>query len=191
MIFFLQWIAKFNVRFEFNYLTGWNLELIADVRNDRRSIDCKRKARINLKTFVIWGNLNLQVDGAAWRDNKIVQNIQESNSPSLIKNFTITYGIGSAVRDKQIVDIPLYSNSTRNALICTLQVCTASSTETVILAGVALIVPDWDWNVVRNGCMDVSFFVVMNNIICSWNIFLFSHLLLMERKWNVRGTEIR
>lgn len=86
--------------------------------------------------------MNFQVDGAAWRDNKIVQNMPESNSPSLIKNFTITYGVGAAVRDKQIVDIPLYSNSTRASLICTLQVLTASSTESVTLAGVALVVPD-------------------------------------------------
>lgn len=84
----------------------------------------------------------IQVDGAAWKDNKIVLNLPEFGSPSIIKNLTITYTTKSIHNDKHIVELPLYSNSMRSTFICSLKVTAGASYDSVILSGAALVVAD-------------------------------------------------
>lgn len=84
----------------------------------------------------------MQVDGAAWKDNKIVLNLAEFGSPSIIKNLTITYTTKSIPNDKHNVELPLYSNSMRSTLICSLKVAAGASYDSVILSGAALVVAD-------------------------------------------------
>lgn len=84
----------------------------------------------------------LQVDGAAWKDNKIVLNLAEFGSPSVIKNIIITYATQTNNKEKNVIELPLYSNSNRNIYICSLKIPTSSSNEMVILSGAALIVAD-------------------------------------------------
>ena len=65
------------------------------------------------------------------------------NLPEFQINFNIqTDNADAAATDKDIIELPLYSNSSREHLICTLKLYTAAGKETIILSGVALIVPD-------------------------------------------------
>lgn len=86
------------------------------------------------------------MDGAAWKDNKVVLNLSESNTPAIIQNITFTYATQRDTDDnkneKNIVQLPLYSNSIRTSYICTIQVVSAASAKAVILAGAALVVAD-------------------------------------------------
>lgn len=84
----------------------------------------------------------MKVDGAAWKDNKIVLNLPEFGSPSIIKNLMMTYTTKSIHNDKNIVELPLYSNSARNSFICSLKVTAGAPYDSVILSGAALIVAD-------------------------------------------------
>lgn len=54
----------------------------------------------------------------------------------------------AAAIDKDMIALPLYSNSSREHLICTLKLSTNIEKEAIILSGVALVVPDVDikWN---------------------------------------------
>lgn len=84
----------------------------------------------------------MKVDGAAWKDNKIVLNLPGFGSPSIIKNLIITYTMKSNHSDKQSVELPLYSNSTRNTFICSLNVTAGAPYNSIILSGAALVVAD-------------------------------------------------
>lgn len=83
-----------------------------------------------------------QVDGAVWKDNKIVLNLAEFGSPSLIKNVSLTYATKFIHTEKNIVELPLYSNSTRSSFICSLKLPAGAPTDSVSLSGAALIVAD-------------------------------------------------
>lgn len=83
-----------------------------------------------------------QVDGAHWKDNKIVLNLPEFGSPSIIKNLIITYTDKCISSDKNLVELPLYSNSTRSTYICSLKVAAGAPYDSVILSGAALVVAD-------------------------------------------------
>lgn len=54
-------------------------------------------------------------------------------TPGIISNDDI---------DKHIIEIPLYANTSRDHFICTLKLPIIDERESIILAGVALIVPD-------------------------------------------------
>lgn len=54
----------------------------------------------------------------------------------------MTYTTKSIHNDKNIVELPLYSNSARNAFICSLKVAAGAPYDSVILSGAALIVAD-------------------------------------------------
>lgn len=58
----------------------------------------------------------------------------------------------AAAIDKNMIELPLYSNSSREHLICTLKLSTTIEKEAIILSGVALVVPDVDikWNKKNN-----------------------------------------
>lgn len=83
-----------------------------------------------------------QVDGAVWKDNKIVLNLVEFGSPSIIKSATITYASKFIHTEKNVVELPLYSNSTRSTFICSLKIPAGASSDSVALSGAALIVAD-------------------------------------------------
>lgn len=97
---------------------------------------------IQLNDLIAFEYFHTQVDGATWKDNKIVLNLPEFGSPSQIKNITITYAKKGMQIGKNVVDLPLYSNSTRSAEICSLSVSTFASSEAIVLSGAALIVAD-------------------------------------------------
>lgn len=83
-----------------------------------------------------------QVDGAVWKDNKIVLNLAEFGTPSLVKNVTLTYATKFIHTERNIVDLPLYSNSTRSTFVCSLKVPAGAPLDSVSLSGAALIVAD-------------------------------------------------
>lgn len=68
-----------------------------------------------------------------------------SQSPqydNIIPAFEINFNVESEVLEKDIIELPLYSNSSRENLICTLKMRTDVMEEAITLAGVALIVPE-------------------------------------------------
>lgn len=86
------------------------------------------------------------MDGAAWKDNKIVLNLPESNTPSIIQNITFAYATQRDSDDnkneKNIVELPLYSNSSRTSFICSIRVVSAASAKAVTLSGAAIVVAE-------------------------------------------------
>lgn len=71
--------------------------------------------------------------------------------PIRLSAFQIRYDIersdsaaDAATVDNDMIGLPLYSNSSREHLICTLKLSTTIEKEVIILSGVALIVPDVD-----------------------------------------------
>lgn len=82
------------------------------------------------------------MDGAVWKDNKIVLNLVEFGSPSIIKSATITYASKFLHTEKNIVELPLYSNLTRSTIICSIKVPAGASSDSVSLSGAALFVAD-------------------------------------------------
>lgn len=54
----------------------------------------------------------------------------------------MTYTTKSIHNSKNIVELPLYSNSTRNAFICSLKVVAGAPYDSVLLSGAALFVAD-------------------------------------------------
>lgn len=67
------------------------------------------------------------------------QSPQKSN---IIPDFQINFNINTESLEKDVVELPLYSNSSREHLICTLNMRTDVVKEAIILAGIALIVPE-------------------------------------------------
>lgn len=86
----------------------------------------------------------LQIDGAAWRDNRIVLEFSDlaATGPAVAKNVALTFNIRSTLSEKHSIDIPLYSNSSRSLLISTVQVTCTSPREDIVLAGVAFYSSD-------------------------------------------------
>lgn len=89
-------------------------------------------------------NLFLQIDGASFRNNKVVMfdQITPSHQSNIMPDFRINFNVESDVHEKNVIELPLYSNSSREHLICTLKVRTDIPKDTIVLAGVALIVPE-------------------------------------------------
>lgn len=91
-----------------------------------------------------------QIDGAAIRDNKLIllDNLAlklNAAQPIRLPAFQIRFDVeesDSTSNDKDIIELPLYSNSTREHLICTLKLSTTIDKEAIILSGAALVVPD-------------------------------------------------
>lgn len=73
-----------------------------------------------------------------------------SAAVSMLPEFQIHFDLqpddalaGSGNRyDKDTIELPLYANVTREHLICMIKVNTTVDVQTVVLAGVALIVPE-------------------------------------------------
>lgn len=68
------------------------------------------------------------------------------STASTIENIQINYAPRTVnladENKKKIVELPLYSNSSRATFICSLQIVANASTDAVILSGAALIVAD-------------------------------------------------
>lgn len=83
-----------------------------------------------------------QIDGALLRNNKVVVFDQNTSSQSNVPDFHINFNVDTELHEKDVVELPLYSNSSREHLICTLKMRTDLTKEVITLAGVALIVPE-------------------------------------------------
>lgn len=70
------------------------------------------------------------------------QQQQQHINSTMLPEFQINFNIQTDYTDKDMIELPLYSNSSREHLICTLKLCTTVGKEAIILSGVALIVPD-------------------------------------------------
>lgn len=86
------------------------------------------------------------VDGGLFKNGKIF--IQDTNDPTDSKKtsqFELTFKIKSQqiVKGNDRIDISLYSNSSRDNLICTVEVPISVEKTKIIYSGVALIVPDF------------------------------------------------
>lgn len=69
------------------------------------------------------------------------------SSVSMLPEFQIHFDVlpessKQTLSDKDSIDLPLYSNSSREHLICSIKVNTTVDKQTIVLAGVAFIVPD-------------------------------------------------
>lgn len=65
-----------------------------------------------------------------------------SSQSNTIPDFSINYNVNDDVHDKDVIELPLYSNSSREHLLCMLKMQTNVAKDAIILAGVALIVPE-------------------------------------------------
>lgn len=85
-----------------------------------------------------------QIDCAAFQNNKLVMYDQIASPQSnIIPDFCINFNVSEdADGEKDVIELPLYSNSSREHLICTIKLRTNIPRDTIILAGVALIVPE-------------------------------------------------
>lgn len=66
----------------------------------------------------------------------------EFGTPSIIKKATIAYAAQFIHAEKNVVELPLYTNSTRGTIICSIKIPAGASSDTVSLSGAALIVAD-------------------------------------------------
>lgn len=85
----------------------------------------------------------LQIDGASFRNNKVVI-FDEITTPqsNILPEFCINFNVNGDLHEKGVIELPLYSNSSREHLICVLKVRTDATKDAIILAGVALVVPE-------------------------------------------------
>ena len=90
--------------------------------------------------------VGLIVDGASWKDNKLVSNSFDSKPSSMTSEFAITFNSKMPNSDKPLIELPLYSNSVRSNAICQLFVRSEMSVEAATLAGVALVIPEFPLN---------------------------------------------
>lgn len=65
-----------------------------------------------------------------------------SSQSNIIPDFQINFNVEAETQEKDVVELPLYSNSSREHLICTLKIRADITKEAITLAGVALIVPE-------------------------------------------------
>lgn len=65
-----------------------------------------------------------------------------SSQSNIVPDFQINFNIDAETHEKDVIELPLYSNSSREHLICTLKMRTDATKEAITLAGVAFIVPE-------------------------------------------------
>lgn len=86
------------------------------------------------------------VDGGLFKNGKIfIQDTNDSVDYKKTTPFELTFKIKSqqTVNETDQIDISLYSNSSRDNLICTVDVPISVERKAIIYSGVALIVPDF------------------------------------------------
>lgn len=65
-----------------------------------------------------------------------------SSQSIVIPEFQINFNIDDEILGKDVIELPLYANPSREHLICTFKLRTDVTNEAITLAGVALIVPE-------------------------------------------------
>ncbi len=68
-----------------------------------------------------------------------------SSQSIIIPDIFINFNSTGEVYEKEVIELPLYSNSSREHLICTLKMRSDATNDAIVLAGVALIVPESGW----------------------------------------------
>lgn len=79
-----------------------------------------------------------------FKNNKLhlADQLIHSQSSAIIPEFELNFVIQADNVDRDMIELPIYTNSTREHFICKLKLCTTNKKEMVILAGAAIIIPD-------------------------------------------------
>lgn len=108
-----------------------------DLYSDTIKLDSERNNGITLRIS------SLEIDGASFDDNgRVVLTAGTSISPDFYVTF-IERTLQKGFQGSEESFLPLYSNHSRESIVCNLKIITKEKTERMLLSGAALIIPEF------------------------------------------------